>query len=93
EQQNKYLASLKEKESVASSTSNATNASVIDISAVFRYLAFSILGFVLALFLLDGFYSKKHGIDKFTGHTTAHLIMLIATVVSLIVIFRNGKIL
>jgi len=93
EQQNKYLSSLKEKESVASSTSNATNASVIDISAVFRYLAFSILGFVLALFLLDGFYSKKHGIDKFTGHTTAHLIMLIATVVSLIVIFRNGKIL
>lgn len=91
EQQNLYLSSLKEVSKV-STNPNVEGSSVIDVSTIFRYLAFSILGFVLALFLLDGFYSKKHGIDKFTGHTSAHLIMLLATIVSLFVIFKNGHV-
>jgi hypothetical protein len=91
EQQNLYLSSLKEASKV-STNPNVEGSSVIDVSTIFRYLAFSILGFVLALFLLDGFYSKKHGIDKFTGHTSAHLIMLLATIVSLFVIFKNGHV-
>jgi len=91
QQQNLLLANLNEnRESLKQN--EVEGSSVIDISTIFRYLAFSILGFVLALFLLDGFYSKKHGIDKFTGHTSAHLIMILATVISLFVIFKNGHI-
>lgn len=89
----KYILSLNEKNGESVILSNSESSMVYDISDIFKYLAFSILGFVIALFFFDVYYSKKHGIDKFTGHTSAHLMMLLAVFISLVVIFRNGQIL
>ena len=92
EAQEKYLTSLNEK--VSNGDVAAANvSSKIDIPTVFRYISFSILGFVLALFFIDVFYSKKYGINKFTGHTSAHIVVIISTILSLIVLMRNGHIL
>jgi hypothetical protein len=92
--QEKYLSSINEKIN-ASENSNylGSKSYVVDIPTLFRYLAFSILGFVLALFFIDIYYSKKHGIDKFTGHTSAHIIIIFISMISLWVIYRNGHIL
>jgi len=88
--QERYLSSLNEKVTMGVATEKS---STIDIPSLFRYISFTILGFVLALFLLDIYYSKTRGIDKFTGHTAAHIIVLAMTVVSVYVIFKNGHIL
>jgi len=90
--QNKYILSLNEKNTEGKILSNKESNMVYDISAIFKYLAFSIIGFVTALFFFDVYYSRKHSIDKFTGHTTAHLMMLFAVILSLVVILKNGQI-
>jgi hypothetical protein len=94
EEQDKFLNSINEK-IVASENPSYLGSSTytLDIPTVFRYLSFSILGFVLALFFIDIYYSKKHGIDKFTGHTSAHIIIIAISILSLWVIYRNGHIL
>lgn len=92
--QEKYLNSINQKlASSENKNSLGTNTYVIDLPTVFRYLSFSILGFVLALFVLDVYYSKKNGIDKFTGHTSAHIIILIISIISIYVIYKNGHVL
>jgi len=92
--QEKYLSSINEK-IITSEESRAlgSTTAIIDIPTLFRYLSFSILGFVLALFFIDIYYSKKHGIEKFTGHTSAHIIILVISIVSLYVLYRNGHVL
>jgi hypothetical protein len=95
DEQDKFLASIKDK-IVASEVSNNSLGSstfTVDLPTLFRYISFSILGFVLALLFIDIFYSKKHGIEKFTGHTSAHIIMIFVSILSLYVIYRNGHIL
>ena len=92
DQQDKYIASLNEKNS-GTVLSNKESGMIYDISVIFKYLAFSILGFVFALFFFDIYFSKKYNIDKFTGHTSAHLMMIIAALVSVVVILKNGQIL
>lgn len=89
-EQERYLSSLNEKATMGVSTEKSNS---IDVPSLFRYISFTILGFVLALFLLDVYYSKTRGIDKFTGHTAAHIIVLTMTVISVYVIFKNGHIL
>lgn len=94
EDQEKFLSSINEKLNTSEeSNSLGTSTTIIDIPTLFRYLSFSILGFVLALFFIDIYYSKKHGIEKFTGHTSAHIIILVISMISLYVIFRNGHVL
>jgi len=92
--QEKYLSSINEK-IVASEKQELLGSSTytIDLPTLFRYLSFSILGFILALFFIDIYYSRKHGIDKFTGHTSAHIIIIAMSMISLWVIYRNGHIL
>ena len=91
-EQERYLKSLNEKKTTMGITTESSS-SIIDVPTLFRYIAFTILGFVLALFLLDIYYSKTRGIDKFTGHTSAHIIVLLVTVFSVYIIFKNGHIL
>jgi hypothetical protein len=93
EQEKELLSSLGESTSQVNAFGEEVKSASIDIPSVFRYLAFSVLGFVLALFLVDIYYSKRKDIDKFTGHTEAHLMILVATVVSLLIILRNGQVL
>lgn len=95
DEQNKYLASINQKISVTESNQNSLGSSTftVDLPTLFRYLSFSILGFVLALLFIDIYYSKKHGIQKFTGHTSAHIIIIFISLISLYVIFKNGHIL
>lgn len=95
-EEQEYLNELKSAEVVSASTNSSSNNSsstVVDIPSVYRYLAFGVLGFVLALFALDIYYSRKKDIDKFTGHTEVHILIFVATLVSLLVILRNGHIL
>lgn len=92
EDQERYIMSLNEKSSDANILSNQETNIVYDVSSIFKYLAFSIIGFVAALFFFDIYYSKKHNIDKFTGHTSAHLLMIFAVVLSLLVILKNGQV-
>jgi hypothetical protein len=92
--QERYLNSINQKlAATQNSNSLGTSTYVIDLPTLFRYLSFSILGFVLALFVLDIFYSKKHGIEKFTGHTSAHIIILVISILSIYVIYKNGHVL
>ena len=90
--QERYLNSLNEKVSTMG-VSTKTTSSVIDVPSLFRYVAFTILGFVLALFILDIYYSRTRGVDKFTGHTSAHIMVLLVTMFSVYIIFKNGHIL
>lgn len=92
ESSEKYLQSLNEK-STSSEVASAKDSSIIDIPTLFRYISFSILGFVLALFFIDIYYSKKHGINKFTGHTSAHIVVIVSTILSIFILMRNGHIL
>jgi len=92
EDQERYILSLNEKSGENKILANQESNMVYDISSIFKYLAFSIIGFVTALFFFDVYYSKKHNIDKFTGHTSAHLLMLFAVALSLLVILKNGQI-
>jgi len=95
EDQEKFLASINEKvaQEEKSNSLGAAAAYTIDLPTLFRYISFSILGFVLALFFVDIYYSKKHGVEKFTGHTSAHIIILVISMISLYVIFKNGVVL
>lgn len=93
EDQEKYILSLNEKSGENKILSNKESSMVYDISSIFKYLAFSIIGFVTALFFFDVYYSRKHNIDKFTGHTGAHMLMLFAVIISLVVILKNGHVL
>jgi hypothetical protein len=94
EEQEKYLSSIQEKITVTQNNNSlGMSTYTIDLPTLFRYLSFSILGFVLALFFIDVFYSKKNGVDKFTGHTSAHIILIVISIFSLYVIYRNGHVL
>lgn len=94
EDQEKYLNSLNEKVAISQNSSSlGANTFTIDVPTLFRYISFSILGFILALFFIDIYYSKKHNINKFTGHTSAHIIILALSILSLYIIYKNGHIL
>ncbi len=58
-------------------------APIIDISRFTTYLAYSMTVFMLILLLLDIWYSSKKGIQKFTGHTLAHILFLTVIMASI----------
>jgi len=96
-QEEDFINDLKNSEVSASSTqqsgTSAISTSTVDIPTLYRYLAFGILGFVLGLFALDIYYSRKKDIDKFSGHTEVHILLFLATFVSLLIVLRNGNVL
>ncbi|MFH1648124.1 MAG: CAP domain-containing protein, partial [Patescibacteria group bacterium] len=65
----------------------------LDVTKVSRSMSLTFGGFVGSLLALDVWYSKKKGIKKFTGHTFAHLTVLLMVIVSIWFVFRPGLIL
>lgn len=65
----------------------------LDVTKVSRSMSLTFGGFVSSLLALDVWYSKKKGIKKFTGHTFAHLTVLLMVIVSIWFVFRPGLIL
>ena len=66
---------------------------VVDIAVVSKYLAVLFISFVLILLAADIWYTKRHSIPKFTGHTLAHIFYLIIVLMSLLFVVNPGKVL
>ncbi len=66
---------------------------IVDIAVVSKYLAVLFVSFVLILLALDIWYTKRHSIPKFTGHTLAHIFYLIVVLMSLLFVVNPGKVL
>jgi uncharacterized protein YkwD len=64
----------------------------IDIPTISKYLTFTALGFVLALLLLDVWYSSRKGIVKLTGHSFAHIIFLLFVFAGIVWTMSPGRI-
>ncbi|MFC1700089.1 CAP domain-containing protein [Patescibacteria group bacterium] len=65
----------------------------LDVTKVSRSMSLTFGGFVGSLLALDVWYSKKKGIKKFTGHTFAHLTILLMVIVSIWFVFKPGLVL
>lgn len=65
----------------------------VDVSLISRYLSLSFGFFLVVLLVLDLWYSKKKGIPKFTGHTFAHIIILLVVLVGVWFVMSPGVIL
>jgi len=65
----------------------------VDVTAVSKSISLAFALFLLALLILDVWYSKKHAIPKFTGHTLAHIIMVLFAIFSVWFVLSPGKVL
>lgn len=65
----------------------------LDVTKVSKNMSLAFGGFVGSLLALDVWYSKKKGIAKFTGHTFAHLTVLLMVILSIWFVFKPGLIL
>ncbi|MFC1722349.1 CAP domain-containing protein [Patescibacteria group bacterium] len=66
---------------------------LVDVRAVSRALILVFGGFAFLLLTADMWYSKRHGILKLTGHTLAHLVFLIVSIISVMISVLPGAIL
>jgi len=66
---------------------------IIDMEVVTKSITILFGGFVVTLFSLDIWYSKKKSILKINGHTFAHIVFLLAIIVSVMVSMLPGAIL
>ena len=66
---------------------------IVDISLASKTVSLTFALFVAALLTLDIWYSKRKGILKFTGHTVAHLILLVVVILSIWLVLKPGTIL
>ena len=69
------------------------NNPIIPINTVTSYLVVLLIGFIIGLLVIDIAYSHKNNVHKISGHTTAHLIFLAITIVSVWLAFDTGFIL
>lgn len=65
----------------------------IDVTTVSKMMSLVFGGFVGSLLVVDIWYSKKKGISKFTGHSFAHLTILIMAIASIWFVLKPGIIL
>ncbi|KKR55100.1 MAG: hypothetical protein UT92_C0008G0008 [Candidatus Curtissbacteria bacterium GW2011_GWA1_40_24] len=65
----------------------------VDVSIASKSIGILFGSFVLALFALDVWYSKKKGILKFTGHTVAHIAILLFAILGVLFVLSPGTIL
>lgn len=63
----------------------------INIYKTNRFLVLSFSMFMLSLFSLDIWYSKKHSIAKLTAHTFAHMIFVIFAVTAVFLAIKPGR--
>lgn len=68
-------------------------APLIDVRTASTSLTFLFGGFITSLLGLDIWYSKKHNVLKFTGHTAAHLTFLLVILVGIMISIIPGVIL
>jgi hypothetical protein len=69
------------------------NKPLLDITKVTTYLSIGLAGFVLGLLVLDIWYSSKKRIFKFTGHTFAHVLVVVMAIASIWFVLTPGLIL
>ncbi len=65
----------------------------VDVKTVTQSITIAFGGFITALLGIDVWYSKKHGIFKLTGHTLAHLMLLMVVIGSVMLSVFPGAIL
>jgi len=65
----------------------------VDVTAVTHSITIAFGGFITALLGIDMWYSKKHGILKLSGHTLAHLFLLLVVLGSVMLSVFPGVIL
>jgi hypothetical protein len=66
---------------------------VLDVRKATKILSLVFGGFIIALLVLDMWYSKKMGITKINGHTLAHVTFLLLVIVSIWFVLKPGAIL
>lgn len=69
------------------------SAPAVNAAAVSRGISITFVLFLISLLALDIWYSKKRGILKFTGHTVAHISLLVFILLSIWFVLRPGVIL
>jgi len=65
----------------------------VDVRAVTQSITIVFGGFITTLLGIDVWYSKKHGIFKLSGHTLAHLALLLVVIASVMLSVFPGVIL
>jgi hypothetical protein len=65
----------------------------LDVSLAVKTISVMFLLFLISLLLLDIWYSRRHSIAKVSGHTFAHLMFLIVSLVGVLFAILPGKIL
>lgn len=65
----------------------------VDVVAVSKSITLLLAGFLTVLLALDVWYSKRKAIPKLTGHTFAHITLLILTIMGVWIALSPGKIL
>lgn len=81
----------------STSANSATELPVVlpalDVTLAVKGLGVLFISFLVALLGLDIWYSRRHSIAKLTGHSLAHLIFLIVSLVGMLFALMPGKIL
>ena len=65
----------------------------VDVRAVTQSITLAFGGFVITLLGIDMWYSKKHGILKVSGHTLAHLLLLLVVLATVMLSVFPGVVL
>ncbi|MFZ2664277.1 MAG: CAP domain-containing protein, partial [Patescibacteria group bacterium] len=82
-----------EASSKPSSTITAVSTPKIDMTLATKSISLAFGGFVGSLLAIDMWYSRKRGINKFTGQTFAHLMILIVVIASVWFVLQPGIVL
>ncbi len=64
---------------------------IVDMYSTTKAFVLGFASFMLALFALDVWYSRKHAILKLTGHTFAHMLFLVFAVASVYFSLQPGR--
>lgn len=64
---------------------------LVDVSIASKTVGIVFGGFLVALLVVDIWYSKKKGILKLTGHTLAHITFLIAVMITIVFVIKPGS--
>ncbi|NMB91451.1 CAP domain-containing protein [candidate division WWE3 bacterium] len=80
-------------ESSSFSPSTVVSTPKVDMTLAAKSISLAFGGFVGSLLAIDMWYSRKKGINKFTGQTFAHIIILIVVIISVWFVLQPGIVL
>lgn len=92
EQEEQLLQQYESEEFVAVELETPEVLPAVDVSIATRVISLTLGGFLLVLLVLDIWYSKRKAIPKFTGHTLAHIIILLIALLGMWFILSPGRI-